>query len=78
MTALINLAIGQIQDLQDAIRAATEPQSPFRDSEKVFLHSFMGSCLRWDDLSTRERIMLRFCWENYYRTSCPFPLHPRG
>jgi hypothetical protein len=31
--------------------------------------------LSWAEISTTERILLRFLWESYHHTSCPFPLH---
>ena len=30
----------------------------------------------WGDLSSSERILLRFVWEAAYRTPCPLPLRP--
>lgn len=30
----------------------------------------------WIDLSTTERMLLRFAWEYVHRTDCPLPLHP--
>jgi hypothetical protein len=34
--------------------------------------------ISWFDLSTTERMMLRFAWEYVHRTACPLPLHPEA